>query len=747
MRTPSKKRVAVAQRNDYEDMHPTLLTPDAVVTAIKAYVQGDVAALIDLYLWILRIDLSIRGIVQTRIDAVGKLDWEITPGVVESDDPDRQRAAEAADWCSSVLSDIESFEEMLNNVLDGNQFGVTLTEIMWGQRGVHHIPDRFVPVNQASIIGDPTYPWQINVTTFDDPIVGVPISKYPHKFVQGRSQRIGNSPWGGATAMAITSGGIFKRLGVAWFLAFCEKWGTPFIWATWDQNAKDDDKTNLEKMLASFAHDGYGGFPENFNINLLDVAKSATSLPQYELCKMINEEVARGLLGQTLTSGTQGDTGSFALGKVHNLVRHDIRDNDIKREGAAIRKYLLTPMIEFGPFRGSPVPYFGRVVEEDRDLDEMIKLGQQTEIRRGLLYEAAQVPVPPEVDGEELILLETAPEAPPLGDFGFAADRVPRLPQPARRASPHTVLRQWVGTAIDAGKRQVREIFEQVKAIDWPAKVNKTEAAEIIGAAIENTPTDQLRDLSEQMITASMLAGYYNAQRRYLVAAEPDLTIYTKPFADAIKTLRNRVSLPADVFERLAASIQARAGRVAGMFNVRLVQKIYERIAKVLEEGGTVADFQEIIRELESSKEWGTSNPNHVRQVFQQNATMAFQAGQYEQAATAGAVAYTWRARGKSCKTCKPYIDKTFSTDDLSVYPGYTHHGCDCWAEHRFAGDVPESKILRISEISNPELDALRARPSAIRATPAEFANLEKLDLDSVPSGLKRRFRKFVNDV
>lgn len=753
------KRVAHANRYDYEDLHPAKLNPSLVIKAIKEYVDGRPESLLTIFHWIMRVDLSISGIMETRRDAVEKTDWEILPGVSNDESPDFNLAVEAAAWATELLSSIESFDRLLSHVLDGNRYGVTLTEIIWGEGdGTEHIPREFIPVNQSSVISSPTHVWDIHVTTVDSPHEGEPLSNFPNKFVVSRSRKIGNSPWGGALAIPTTLSGVYKRLGWQWFLSFCEKYGNPLIWGTWQDDATDGDKDKLELWLKNFRHNGYAGFPEGFAIEALSLSKSGDSLPQRDLISTVDEQVARGVLGQTLTSGTQGDTGSFAMAKVHNMVRMDIRDNDMAREAEAIRRGLLMPMIRFGPFRRAPVPYFSRVVDEERELDRMIELGERTPIPRQLLYEAANVPVPEGVDGKELIQLgKSATPADPANESAreIILTDIPHvtLPTLARKGSPHTVLSQWVSSGVDAGRRQVHEIFKIVKAIEWPANVDKSAAAEILGRALDKTPTDQLREVSEEFIVATLLAGGYNAGRQIQkksgveLATEPNLNIYTKTFREAIEALRQRVALPANIFARLSGPMKARAGRVAGLFNVRLVQTIYDTIAKIIESGGTVSDFQREIRRIEASREWGTSNPNHVRLVFQQNATMSYQAGGYEQSVAAGAVGYFWRARGRSCQTCKPYIDLPFTLKDLWTFPGFTHFGCDCWAEYFFADEVGGKLIRRISEVPNPRLVELRQRPGALTGNPRDFAKIEPVNLESVQRGLRGVFRKFVGDV
>lgn len=299
--------------------------------------------------------------------------------------------------------------------------------------------------------------------------------------------------------------------------------------------------------------------------------------------------------------------------------------------------------------------------------------------------------------------------------------------------------------------RQVREIFRILGRVRWPKDADRDAIAETISRALDRTPTNESAKFAGDFLVATTLAGALNGQliaerrRGKVQAAEPDLGVFLRPFAEAIKALRNRVILPSDVFQRLERQARQRAGRVAGMQNVRVVQTIYERLLEVLEAGGGTADFRKAVREIEGSKEWGQNTHWHVRLVYQQNATMAFQTGQYRQAAETGSNVYVWRGRLDNCPICDRYVGKAFSKDDLSVYPGFAHFGCDCYAEH-ILPDENVGKVYRISAIDNPDLDKARRNPSQLQGSPAEFGNLIPLDMSNVPTGLRGKFRQFVGE-
>ena len=256
-------------------------------------------------------------------------------------------------------------------------------------------------------------------------------------------------------------------------------------------------------------------------------------------------------------------------------------------------------------------------------------------------------------------------------------------------------------------------------------------------------------DAWRDFLLANQIAGFANGERvmnrrrASKITAQRDTDIFQVPFERAIEALRERVALPSDVFEKLKAVAKSRAGRIAKVQNARIVQAVYEKLLTILRQGGTLRDFREALKALPKESGWTGSNPSHVRLVFQQNATMAFQSGQFAQAQEAGAQGYYWRARGSSCPICTPYIDKAFRAGDNRPFPGFAHFGCDCWAEYFFEDE--DVQAVSISTVSNPEWAAEQQQRGALQSDPSNFANLEPFDLSSVPEALRAEFERFLN--
>ena len=111
--------------------------------------------------------------------------------------------------------------------------------------------------------------------------------------------------------------------------------------------------------------------PDSMQVEIVEAASRNASAEVYEkLCRFLDEQLAKLVLGGNLTSGTgnTGSGGSKALGAVHNQVREDIIRSDAKQLSNTLRRCLAKPYVEwnFGAATAVPKVYF--LIEEQTDV-------------------------------------------------------------------------------------------------------------------------------------------------------------------------------------------------------------------------------------------------------------------------------------------------------------------------------------------------------------------------------------------
>jgi SPP1 gp7 family putative phage head morphogenesis protein len=103
------------------------------------------------------------------------------------------------------------------------------------------------------------------------------------------------------------------------------------------------------------------------------------------------------------------------------------------------------------------------------------------------------------------------------------------------------------------------------------------------------------------------------------------------PAEGAADYLRNLVPVTRDTFDGLSEQYKRDAFTVAGTSDVRLIQKIRDQLASVIQQGGTNADFDKAVAKLTTAEGVQQLNAFTLDSVFATNMQKAYGVGRYDQ--------------------------------------------------------------------------------------------------------------------
>jgi len=159
-----------------------------------------------------------------------------------------------------------------------------------------------------------------------------------------------------ATALAF----LGKQYAVKDWMIYAEVFGMPVRVGKYDPKATEAEKRELLEMLRNLGAEAAGVFSKSVSLEFLD-ANVGTPPPPYEnMVNFFNREMSKAWLGQTLTTDATGSPGSFAVAKIHEQVRQDLREDDIRKEGEMVRRDILRPLVRLKFGEDVPVPVFRR---------------------------------------------------------------------------------------------------------------------------------------------------------------------------------------------------------------------------------------------------------------------------------------------------------------------------------------------------------------------------------------------------
>ena len=95
--------------------------------------------------------------------------------------------------------------------------------------------------------------------------------------------------------------------------------------------------------------------------------------------------------------------------------------------------------------------------------------------------------------------------------------------------------------------------------------------------------------------------------------------------------LRNLTPVTRETFDGLSAQYKRDAFTISGVSDVRLIEKVRDELAQVLQDGGTQRDFDAAVRKMTSEAGVAEINAFTLDTVFTTNMQKAYSLGRYEQ--------------------------------------------------------------------------------------------------------------------
>ncbi|RKG32995.1 phage portal protein family protein [Acinetobacter tianfuensis] len=262
-------------------------------------------------------DDEIAQAVETRIDALLATPFRIEP----SDTPEAvYLKAELDEWYFEIAS------AALNALLFGYSVQEAVYEVKQeGYLGLQWIGEKpmqwFEPKNDGRLI----YRQDGGGTDRE-------VDQFL-KFFLTRRKATFEQPYGKALLATLYWLFFFKQNGFKFWAKFLERFGTPILLG----KCEDTETEDMNQALLNAHAQSVLSIDAKDDVQVLSTQGSGSANGAFETFnKTLAQQIQKVVLGQTLTSGTDGK-GSYALGQVHENVRGDKLKSDIR---------LVTPTLQ-----------------------------------------------------------------------------------------------------------------------------------------------------------------------------------------------------------------------------------------------------------------------------------------------------------------------------------------------------------------------------------------------------------------
>ena len=496
--------------------HPTRgLTPSKLASILDQAEQGDLLAQFDLYEDMEEKDGHIAAELGKRRRAL-LVDWSVVP-------PDNPTPAEKrnAELLAELVGEIADFEDVLFDVTDAIGKGFSCCEIEWHKPGKYWLPKTITHRPQSWFTVHRGYRQQLRLrsNTTVDGIVGEPLQPFGwithvHKAKSGYLER---------TAMfrQLVWPYLFKNYSVGDLAEFLEIYGIPVRIGKYPSGASEKEKMTLLRALVGIGHNAAGIIPAGMELDFLDAATGDPKAFELMLnwCERTQSKV---ILGGTLTSGADGKSSTNALGNVHNEVRKDLRDSDIRQVGSTITRDLLYPLAllnGLAPDGMRRCSVFQLDVGETEDmaayaeaLPKLVDIGVQIPVQ----WAQEKLGIPQPEDGEPVLqatspamwrqgMAATTGRVPLPGHLWGVAAAAGQLPAGQLPPSPQTAMQPQLAANIKAPAAawvdKIRELVSQATSLE--------EIRDGIAALDPNMSLDDYAAAMAEALAAAHLAGRY----------------------------------------------------------------------------------------------------------------------------------------------------------------------------------------------------------------------------------------------
>ncbi len=499
---PQTSRLAHLQRELQQ--HPTRgLTPSRLASILDAAEQGDLVGQAELFEDMEEKDAHIASEMGKRRRAL-IAEWELVP-------PDNPSAAEkrATAQLAELLEEIEDFEGVVFDLTDAIGKGFACQEIEWRRLGRTWLPATITHRPQAWFQLARGYRQELRLRSnaMVDGVPGEPLAPFGwlthvHKAKSGYLERT-------ALFRQLVWTYLFKAYSVGDLAEFLEIYGIPVRLGKYPPSASEKEKATLLRALAGIGHNAAGIVPDGM---LLEFHDAATGDPAaFELMiDWCEKNQSKVILGGTLTSGADGKSSTNALGNVHNEVRKDLRDSDLRQANATLTRDLVYPIAALNGLAPEGIrrcPVMRLHVDEPEDLKtyaealpRLVAIGVRPPVQ--WVHERLGIP---QAEADEPVL---EPAGAAMPGTAFLTSLTARPPATGARRpldAPDAMqarLAQQMQPALDGWVEQIRALVERATSLE--------EIRDGLEALLPGMTLEQYAQAMAEALAAAALAGRYD---------------------------------------------------------------------------------------------------------------------------------------------------------------------------------------------------------------------------------------------
>jgi phage gp29-like protein len=454
LREPQTARVAYLAR-EFEQ-HPSRgLTPAKLNAILQQAETGDLIRQLDLADDMEERDAHLYAELNKRKGAITTLEWDLQEPEGASR-AEKKVTAQLREW----LKALPDFEDLLLGMMDGVLKGFAQHELVWSlQEGVLLPEITFRPQRWFTLDTETRSRIMLRgARTAAEPLQPFCWLTHQHRSRNGYVARQ-------ALCRVLAWPYLFKNYSVRDLAELLEIYGLPVRVGKYPSGASDAEKRALLRAVVEIGHNAAGIIPQGMSLEFI-AAATGTHVPHLSMAQTMEASESKAILGQTLTA-SEGQNGTQALGNVHNEVRKDIRNADVRQVAGTLTTQLAYPMAVLNIPGVDPrrLPRFQFDTGEPEDMAlyaEHLPTLARAGLRIGVKWAQDKLRIPEPAEGEEVLSGGEAPAEP--GEDGAPGDDAAGAPKPGK---PGKAQRAPLKAGAPAPARDALDDVVDEALADW----------------------------------------------------------------------------------------------------------------------------------------------------------------------------------------------------------------------------------------------------------------------------------------
>jgi len=365
----------------------------------------------ELYREMLKKDARLSDLLRTRVTAVESTDWNITPfidtaGGAIKPTPEAEQQADLIKRMFS-LDDGSKFRRLISiSYRDSLAQGFSVDESIFGydDQTSKFIVDQFKPRKAERFTFDDN--WDLHLKgDFFDPFRSKRLDQW--RFVVFRNGGGPENPYGDALCQELYWLFYFKKEIIKFWATYLERFASPILDVEYDSDIKQNKElaAEIDEMADNYINATAVRHPADIKFSLLEARRSGEGTYD-SFIRWTDQQYAKSIVGQTLTTGEGDRSGSFALSKTHGAVAQNVLARDCALVSAGINQQVIRPTIDlnYSEVRGYPQVVMDCAPEEDlKDKAEYLNIVQTMGLPIPTEFAQKAFSIPAPQKGEEIL--------------------------------------------------------------------------------------------------------------------------------------------------------------------------------------------------------------------------------------------------------------------------------------------------------------------------------------------------------